>query len=88
VLEVDPRDLVETVREGLLVLDSDSIIRFANRTVADTDRGSITHGCRSRRAVGRRLCPTARRPVEAESGNKGTVVSDVATLEASCDLRA
>jgi PAS domain-containing protein len=34
--EVDPRDLVETVREGLLVLDSDLTIRFANRSFCDT----------------------------------------------------
>jgi PAS domain S-box-containing protein len=31
-----PRDLVETVREGLLVLDSDLTIRFANRSFHDT----------------------------------------------------
>jgi PAS domain S-box-containing protein len=36
VLEIDPRDLVETVREGLLVLDSDLTIRFANRSFRDT----------------------------------------------------
>jgi PAS domain S-box-containing protein len=36
VREVDPRDLVETVREGLLVLDSDLTIRFANRSFCDT----------------------------------------------------
>jgi PAS domain S-box-containing protein len=34
--EVDPRDLVETVREGLLVLDTDLSIRFANRSFCDT----------------------------------------------------
>ena len=34
--EVDPRDLVETVREGLLVLDSDLTICFANRSFCDT----------------------------------------------------
>ena len=34
--EVDPRDLVETLREGLLVLDSDLTIRFANRSFCDT----------------------------------------------------
>jgi PAS domain-containing protein len=32
VLEVDPLDIVETIREGLLVLDPDLTIRFANRT--------------------------------------------------------
>jgi PAS domain S-box-containing protein len=36
VREVDPRDLVETVREGLLVLDSDFTIRFANRSFCHT----------------------------------------------------
>jgi PAS domain S-box-containing protein len=36
VREVDPRDLVETVREGLLVLDSDLTIRFANRSFCAT----------------------------------------------------
>lgn len=30
--EVDPWDLAETVREGLLVLDFDLTIRFANRS--------------------------------------------------------
>ena len=34
--EVDPRDLVETVREGLLVLDSDLTICFANRSFCET----------------------------------------------------
>jgi PAS domain S-box-containing protein len=36
VLEVDPLDIVETVREGLLVLDTDLTIRFANRSFCDT----------------------------------------------------
>ena len=34
--EVDPLDLVETIREGLLVLDPDLTIRFANRSFCDT----------------------------------------------------
>ena len=34
--EVDPWDLVETVREGLLVLDFDLTIRFANRSFCET----------------------------------------------------
>ena len=34
--EVDPWDLVETVCEGLLVLDSDLTVRFANRFFCDT----------------------------------------------------
>jgi PAS domain S-box-containing protein len=34
--EVDPLDLVETIREGPLVLDPDLTVRFANRSFADT----------------------------------------------------
>jgi chemotaxis protein methyltransferase CheR len=34
--EVNPLDLVETIREGLLVLDPDLTVRFANRSFADT----------------------------------------------------
>jgi PAS domain-containing protein len=30
--EVDPLDLVETIREGLLVLEPDLTVRFANRS--------------------------------------------------------
>jgi chemotaxis protein methyltransferase CheR len=33
---VDPLDLVETIREGLLVLEPDLTIRFANRAFCDT----------------------------------------------------
>jgi PAS domain S-box-containing protein len=49
VREVDPWDLVETVREGLLVLDSDLTIRFANRSFCDTF--SVT----PKDAIGRKL---------------------------------
>ena len=35
VSEVDPLDLVETIREGLLVLDLDLTVRFANRSFGD-----------------------------------------------------
>jgi PAS domain S-box-containing protein len=49
VREVDFRDLVETVREGLLVLDSDLTIRFANRSFCDT------FGVAPEDAVGRKL---------------------------------
>ncbi len=34
--EIDPLDLVETIREGLLVLDPDLTIRFANRSFCST----------------------------------------------------
>ncbi len=33
--EVDPLDLLETIREGLLVLEPDLTIRFANRAFCD-----------------------------------------------------
>ncbi|HWX32994.1 MAG TPA: PAS domain-containing protein [Steroidobacteraceae bacterium] len=33
--EVDPLDLVETIREGLLVLDPDLTVRFVNRSFGD-----------------------------------------------------
>jgi PAS domain S-box-containing protein len=36
VRKVDARELVDTVREGLLVLDSDLTLRFANRSFCDT----------------------------------------------------
>jgi hypothetical protein len=47
------------------MLDSDLIIRFANRTVAENGQGSSTHEFRGRRPVGRRFRPTARRPSRA-----------------------
>jgi chemotaxis protein methyltransferase CheR len=50
VLDVDPRDLVETVREGLLVLDSDLTIRFANKSFRDT------FAVAPEDALGRKLC--------------------------------
>src|ERR1700732_4767662 len=34
--DVDPLDLVETIREGLLVLEPDLTIRFANRSFCHT----------------------------------------------------
>ena len=34
--EVDPLDLVETIREGLLVLDPDLTVQFANRCFCET----------------------------------------------------
>jgi hypothetical protein len=36
VCEVDPLDLVDTSREGLLVLDPDLTVRFAHRSFGDT----------------------------------------------------
>jgi PAS domain S-box-containing protein len=78
VLDVDPRDLVETVREGLLVLDSDLTIRFANRSFRDT------FAVAPEDALGRKLCelgngewdiPELRVALE-------TVVSDGKSIEA------
>ena len=34
--DVNPLDLVETIREGILVLDPDLTIRFASRSFYDT----------------------------------------------------
>ena len=77
-LDVDPRDLVETVREGLLVLDSDLTIRFANRSFRDT------FAVAPEDALGRKLCdlgngewdiPELRVALE-------TVVSDGKSIEA------
>ena len=34
--EVNPLDIVETIREGLLVLEPDLTIRLANRAFCDT----------------------------------------------------
>ncbi len=34
--EVDPLDLVETIREGLFVLDPNLTVRFANRCCGNT----------------------------------------------------
>ena len=42
--EVDPLDLLETIREGLLVLEPDLTIRFANRAFCDK---FSSHCCRA-----------------------------------------
>jgi PAS domain S-box-containing protein len=48
-LEVDPLDIVETIREGLLVLEPDLTIRLANRAFCDKFSVAPEH------AVGRKL---------------------------------
>jgi len=47
--EVDPLDLVETLREGLLVLEPDLTVRFANRAFCNTFAVAPEH------TVGRKL---------------------------------
>jgi chemotaxis protein methyltransferase CheR len=47
--DVDPLDLVETIREGLLVLEPDLTVRFANRTFC------ATFGVAREDTVGRKL---------------------------------
>jgi PAS domain S-box-containing protein len=47
--KVDPLDIVQTVREGLLVLDSDLTVRFANRSFCDKFSVAPEH------TVGRKL---------------------------------
>jgi PAS domain S-box-containing protein len=49
VREVDPLDIVETIREGLLALDPDLTIRFANRAFCDKFSVAPEH------TVGRKL---------------------------------
>src|SRR5450631_284409 len=47
--EVDPLDLVETIREGILVLEPDLTIRFANRSFCNTFAVALDH------TIGRKL---------------------------------
>src|SRR5271165_1803449 len=47
--EVNPLDLVDTIREGILVLEPDLTIRFANRSFYDTFAVAPEH------TVGRKL---------------------------------
>jgi PAS domain S-box-containing protein len=78
VLDVDPRDLVETVREGLLVLDSDLTIRFANRSFRDT------FAVAPEDALGRKLCELGNREWDIPELRVAleTVVSDGKSIEA------
>jgi chemotaxis protein methyltransferase CheR len=47
--DVNPLDIVETIREGVLVLEPDLIVRFANRSFCDTFAVAPEH------TVGRKL---------------------------------
>jgi PAS domain S-box-containing protein len=47
--DVNPLDIVETIREGVLVLDADLTVRFANRSFSDTFAVAPEH------TVGRKL---------------------------------
>jgi PAS domain S-box-containing protein len=78
VLDVDPRDLVETVREGLLVLDSDLTIRFANRSFRDT------FAVAPEDALGRKLYELGNRQWDIPELRTAleTVVSDGKSIEA------
>jgi PAS domain S-box-containing protein len=78
VLDVDPRDLVETVREGLLVLDSDLTIRFANRSFRDT------FAVAPEDALGRKLYEFGNRQWDIPELRTAleTVVSDGKSIEA------
>ena len=77
-LDVDPRDLVETVREGLLVLDTDLTIRFANRSFCET------FGVAPEDAVGRKLYELGNRQWDIPELRTAleTVVSDGKSIEA------
>ena len=47
--DVNPLNIVETIREGVLVLDADLTVRFANRSFCDTFAVAPEH------TVGRKL---------------------------------
>ena len=46
--EVDPLDLVETIREGLLVLEPDLTVRFANRSFCNAVKYAFPTKTRAR----------------------------------------
>ena len=76
--DVNPLDLVETIREGILVLDPDLTIRFANRSFYDTFAVAPEH------TVGRKLyeigdgqwdIPELRSSLETVISGRTTLVS-------------
>src|ERR1700722_10463353 len=76
--EVNPLDLVETIREGILVLEPDLTVRFANRSFCHTFAVTPEH------TVGRKLyeigngqwdIPKLRASLE-------TIIADQNTIEA------
>jgi PAS domain S-box-containing protein len=78
VLEIDPLDLVETVREGLLVLDCDLTIRFANRSFCGT------FGVAPEDTVGRKLYKVGNRQWDIPELRSAleTIVSGGKSIEA------
>ena len=78
VLEIDPLDLVETVREGLLVLDCDLTIRFANRSFCGT------FGVAPEDTVGRKLYEVGNRQWDIPELRSAleTIVSGGKSIEA------
>ena len=61
--DVDPLDLVETIREGVLVLKPDLTIRFANRSFCHTFAVAPEH------AVGRKLHAHVTQSAETDHAN-------------------
>jgi PAS domain S-box-containing protein len=78
VREVDPLDLVETIRECLLVLEPDLTVRFANRSFCDTF--AVT----PEDTVGRKLHELGNRQWDIPELRSliGTILSENATIEA------
>jgi PAS domain S-box-containing protein len=78
VREVDPLDLVETIRECLLVLQPDLTVRFANRSFCDTF--AVT----PEDTVGRKLHELGNRQWDIPELRSliGTILSENATIEA------
>jgi two-component sensor histidine kinase len=76
--ELDPLDLVETIREGILVLEPDLTIRFANRSFYDTFVVAPEH------TVGRKLHEIGNGQWDIpELGTAlGTIISTRNTIEA------
>ena len=54
--EADPLDIVETIREGLLVLEPDLTIRFANRAYCDKCACGLSASMRSLASVSACCC--------------------------------
>ena len=76
--DVDPLDLVETIREGLLVLDPDLTVRFANRSFCHTFAVAPEH------TVGRKLYELGNRQWDIPELRTAleTIASDGKSIEA------
>ena len=76
--DIDPVDLVETIREGILVLEPDLTIRFANRSFCHTFAVAPEH------TVGRKLYEigNGQWDIPELRAALDTVISEKKTIEA------